>query len=133
MKKIGFKKVSSLAKASFKDGRVIELNVIRAIKLLKMLPKSRAVPAMLEYLKSLKMLQRQHTMCIETVIPLSVNHLNRIKKIIEKRVKVTKIITRINPEILGGFRLQVGDEVWDDSTLAKLNQVKEAIIYGRHN
>lgn len=127
------KLVNRLAIASFKDGRIIESEVIRSIKLLKIQPKSRAIPSMFEYLRSLKRQQRQHTLYIETVIPLSQNQLNKIKKFIEKKVKVTKIVTKINPEILGSFRLQVGDEIWDESILAKLNQVKEAIIHDRHN
>lgn len=127
------KMVNKLAIVSFKDGRIIESSVTRSIKLLKLQPKSQAIPALLEYLKSLKRKQRQHTLYIETVIPLSQNHLNKIKKIVDRKVKVTKIVTKINPEILGGFRLQVGDEVWDESILAKLKQVKEVIIYGRYN
>lgn len=127
------KLVNKLALWSFKDGRMIESNVIRSIKLLKMQPKSRIIPALFEYLKSLKRQQRQHTLYIETVIPLSQEHLKKIKKNVDERIKVTKIATKINPEILGGFRLQVGDEVWDASILAKLNQVKEAIIHGRYN
>lgn len=134
MKKVSSQKmINKLAKASFKDCRIIESNVIRSIKLLKMQPKSQAIPALCEYLKSLKMIQRNHTLYIETVAPLSTNQLNKIKKIVEKKTKITKIVTRINPEILGGLKLQVGDEVWDESVLAKLNQVKEVIIYGRHN
>lgn len=127
------KMINKLTGWSFKDGKIIESNVIKSIKLLKMQPKSRIVPSLLEYLKGLKRKQRQHTLYIETVIPLSQNHLNRIKKIVDKEVKVTKIITKINPEILGGFRLQVGDEIWDASVLGKFHQIKEVIIHGRYN
>ena len=73
-------------------------------------------------------------MYIETIIPLSLLQLKKARRIVEKKslpagrqVRITKVITKVNPEILGGFKLRVGDEIWDESTLAKINQLKEAI------
>ncbi len=40
-------------------------------------------------------------------------------------------MTNINPEILGGFKLKVGDEIWDESLHNKIVQLKEAITHGR--
>lgn len=122
-----------LVDASFKDGKILESQIVKSIKVLKSLPKYEAIQALGEYLKGLKREERAHTMYIETIIPLSPAHLKKIKKIIEKKVKVTKVITSINPEILGGFKLRIGDEIWDESVLNKLNQVKEAIVHGRSN
>lgn len=127
------KTVSKLVDASFKDGKVLESQVTKSIKLLKSLPTHEAIWALGEYLKELKRRQRQHTMYVETVIPLSPAQLKKAKKIVEKRVKITKVLTAVNPEILGGFKLKVGDNVWDESILGKLNQVKEEIISGRSN
>ena len=49
------------------------------------------------------------------------------KGIVEKKVKITKVLVSINADILGGFKLRVGDEIWDESILGKIQQVKEAI------
>lgn len=125
--------VSKLVEMSFKDGKIVESQVSKSIKFLKTLPNYQAIETLTEYLKQLKRLQRQHTMYIETVIPLNSTQLNKIKKIVEKKVKITKVVTNINSEILGGFKLQVGDEIWDETILNKINQVKEAIIHGRSN
>lgn len=125
------KLIKGLVGISFKDGRIVESQVTKSIKALKTLPKYQTIEALSEYLKELKRLQRQHTMFIETVIPLSSVQLKKIKKIVEKKVKVTKVVTNINPQILGGFKLRVGDEIWDETILGKINQVKEAIISGR--
>lgn len=127
------KLINKLADESFKEGRLNEYKVTKAIKLLKSQSKAQALFSLSEYLKQLQRIQRQHTLHIETVIPHSPIQLKKIKKIVEKKVKITKVITSINPDILGGFKLRVGDEVWDSSILAKLNQIKEAIIYGRPN
>lgn len=106
--------------------------VARSIKILKSLPRPEAIWAMSEYLKILKRQERAHTMYLETVIPLSLSQINKVKKIIEKRIKINKVITQVNPQILGGFKLRVGDEVWDETLLNKIHQVKE-VISGRFN
>ena len=121
------KQIKKLLEISFKDGKIIESQVVRSIKVLKSLPKSEAIEALSEYLRGLKRKEREHTMYIETTIPLSALQLKKARRIVERRVKITKVITKVNPEILGGFKLRVGDEVWDESTLAKINQLKEAI------
>lgn len=119
--------VNKLVDTSFKDGRMLEPYVIRSIKILKSLPKYEAIQALSEYLKSLKRKEREHTMYIETVIPLSGSQIKRVKKIVEKKIKITKVLVNIKPEILGGFKLRIGDEIWDESILGKIMQVKEAI------
>lgn len=127
------KVITKLVKASFKEGKLLESQVIKSIKILKGQSTLEAIWVMSKYLKELKSKQREHTMFIETTVPLSINQLKRIKKIVEKKVKITKVVTNINHEILGGFKLQVGDEVWDESILGKIDQVKEAIVHGRPN
>lgn len=121
------KLIRKLADESFQDGQVNEAKVAKSIKLLKSQSKSHAIFSLTEYLKGLKRKQRQHTLYIETVIPIATSQIKKIKRIIEKRVKVTKVETKIIPDILGGFRLKVGDEVLDQSILAKLDQIREAI------
>lgn len=132
------KSIKLLLDSSFKDGHIIESKVIKSIKLLKSMPEYLAIEALSKYLSGLKRLQRQHTLYIETTVPLSIPQLKKVQKIVEKKampagrqVKITKVITSINPEILGGFKLKVGDEVWDESFVSRINQVKEA-INGRH-
>lgn len=117
---------------SFKEGKMVESQVIKSIKLLKSLSSSKAILALSEYLKQLKRIDRQYTMLVETSIPLSPAILKKMKKIVEKKNKITKVVVNINPEILGGFKLKIGDEIWDESILGKINQVKE-VISGRSN
>ncbi|TSC87461.1 MAG: Uncharacterized protein G01um10147_638 [Microgenomates group bacterium Gr01-1014_7] len=131
--KLLLKTITKLVEVSFREGRVVESQIGKQLKLLKSLPNHEAIWAIGEYLKELKRRQRQHTMYIETVIPLSPAQIKKAKKIVEKRVKITRVLTAINPEILGGFKLKVGDNVWDESILGKLNQVREEILNGRSN
>ncbi|MBI2196722.1 F0F1 ATP synthase subunit delta [Candidatus Daviesbacteria bacterium] len=127
IKKQLHKTVRKLVDLSFKEGRILETQVIRSIKILKSLSKSEAIQALSEYLKSLKRKEREHTLYIESTISLSPAQINRMKKIVENEKKITKVLVNINPEIMGGFKLKVGDEVWDESIKDKIMQVKEAI------
>ena len=119
--------------ASFKDGKMQESQVLKSIKALKSLSKNKAILALTEYLKELKRIERQHTMYIETTTALSSSQLMVARKIVERSYKITKVTVKVNPGILGGFKLRVGDEIWDESVLSKINQVKEAITSGRSN
>lgn len=134
------KTITKLIEASFNEGKILEFQVVKSIKLLKSLPKYQAIWTLQEYLKQLKRKERQHTMYIETVIPLTDWQIKKAKKIVEKRampdgrqVKITKVKLLVNPQILGGFKLKVGDNIWDESILGKLNQLKEEITHGRFN
>lgn len=127
------KTINKLVDVSFKDGKIVESQVMKSIKLLKTLPKYETIWALSQYLKLLKDREREHTMFLETFIPLSPAQIQKAKKIIDKKVKITKVLVSVNPEILGGFKLRVGDEIWDESLVGKLNQLKEAIISGGSN
>lgn len=126
--------VRDLGKECFSDGKILEAKVTRTIKTLKILPRSQAIFAMSEFIKYLKRKEREHTLYIETTYPLSFIQINKVKKIVEKkksklllRKKITRVLVNINPEILGGFKLRVGDEIWDETVMGKIKQVKEAI------
>lgn len=121
------KTVSKLVDISFKDSKLIEAQVIKSIKILKSLSQEKAIMALSEYLKQLRRKEREHTMYIETTIPLSPAQVKKMKKIVEKKVQIAKVLVSINPEILGGFKLRIGDEIWDESVLGRVNQIKEVI------
>lgn len=124
------KLIKKLIGASFKDGKIVEYQLAKSIKDLKSLPKSQNIIAMSLFLKDLKRKERQHTMYLETASPMSNTQIKAAKKIIEKKIKITKILLSVNPKILGGFKLKIGDEVWDESVLGKVNLIKE-VISGR--
>ena len=107
------KTIEKLVESSFLDGRMLESKVVKAVKVLKTLSKTESILALSEYLIGLKRIERQHTMYLETAIPFSAAQIKKAKKIIEKKVKITKVKMNINPDVLGGFKLKVGDEVWD--------------------
>ena len=127
------KLIAKLVEASFKDGRLLEGQVTKSIKILKSLSRSQAIAALTEYLKQLKRIERQFTMFLETATVISPTLLKKARKIVERKHKITKVALSVNPQILGGFKLRVGDEIWDETILSKIQQVKEVISSGRFN
>lgn len=121
------KSVKKLIETSFKDGKIIEIQVTKSIKILKSLPTALSILALSEYVKGLKRKEREHTMYVEAATPLSSTQLKKIKMLIEKKVKIAKVLVSINKELLGGFKVKVGDEIWDGSVMGKVQQVKETI------
>ena len=132
-KKLLQKIIKKLTEVSFKEGEIVESQVIKSIKILKSLPKSQSILVLGEYLKSIKRVERLYTMMVETSIPLPSTTVKKMRKIVGKKYKITKVVVNVNPEILGGFKLRIGDEIWDETILGRINQVKEAITSGRSN
>lgn len=121
------KTVIKLVEASFKEGKLLESQVAKSIKILKTLPQSEAIQALSQYLEGVKREERKHTLYIETAVDLTSLQVKKVKKVIEKKVKITKTLVYVNPDILGGFKIKIGDEVWDETVAGKINQVKEAL------
>ncbi len=119
--------IRKLIDISFSDGKIIEKEVVKSIKVLKTLPTTKAIFAISEFLKELRRKERAHTMYIETAISLSPVQVAKAKKIVSRNNKITKVLVQINPEILGGFKLKIGDEIWDESVKGKIEQIKETI------
>lgn len=111
--------------ASFSENRLIGSQVVKFVAGFKKLPLSEALYSLSYYLKGLKRELNKRTVLIETATPLS---LGEAQKIATKfGYKDTPVQTRINPEVLGGLRVIVGDHIYDYSIKGKVNQVKEAI------
>lgn len=126
------KLIKDLGQICFKDGKMVEKQVIMAIKVLKKLPESKAIFAMSEFLKILKRKEREHTLYIETAVPLIPAQVQKMKKIVDKKVKITKVLVRVSQDMLGGFKLRIGDEIWDESVSGKIALIKEVIRKGRY-
>lgn len=112
---------------SFNNGRLLETQVVRYIKFYKGLPISKAISALTEYLKGIKRKLRKHTLVVETTCPLSLKQVQKIKKIVAKKYQITKLESKINPDILGGVRLRIGDDVYDESIQSRVTQLREVL------
>lgn len=109
------------------DGRVDEKKVIGVIKNLKSLPRSQAIFAITEFLKALKKQKGTTTLIVESSIPLSQVQLGSIVKKFKRDLIISEVKNIVNPNILAGFRVKIGDTVSDYSLQNKISQLKGVI------
>lgn len=127
------KTVQKLVEASFRDGQILEFQIVKSIKILKMLPSFEAIQALSQYLEGIKREERRHTLYIETAVDLTAMQIKKVKRVIGKKVKVIKTLINVNPDILGGFKIKIGDEVWDESIVSKIEEVRRIISGAKIN
>lgn len=116
--------------ASFKNNKLDNFVVKRLVKDFKDMHLTESIYTLSRYVKGLKRILAQQTMMIESVIPVSATQVSKIKNKISRLFMVTDTQVTINPYILGGLKIRVGDTVLDYSVRNKLNQVTETIING---
>lgn len=119
--------VNKAVLASFKNGRLLESIVVKNIKIFKSLPVAESINALHSYLTGIKRKLREHTLIVETAYPLPVSQLRKIKENLSKKYLIIKLEEKINPSLLGGVKIQVGDNVYDNSITTKVEQIKEFI------
>lgn len=112
---------------SFENDKLVESTLVKNIKAFKILPVSQSIYALSEYLKGIKRKLRNHTLVVETSIPLSATQIKKIKDKMSQKFNIVRIEEKVNPELLGGVRLQIGDNIFDSSVSSKVEQIKDAI------
>jgi len=84
-----------------------------------------------EFLNQYKVYNRISTVYITTATTLSESALYDIKsKLLSSDITMDKldIVTRVNPNILGGFIIEIGDKLYDASVQHKLDKLRKEII-----
>lgn len=65
---------------------------------------------------------------VETAFPMSDEQLGGLVKQLESRVKrAVRPSVKVVPELIGGVRVQIGDDVWDASVRGQLNSMATAL------
>jgi len=65
---------------------------------------------------------------VETAFPMSDDELVRLAKKLEARVqRSVRPSVKVVPELIGGVRVQIGDDVWDASVRGQLNSMATAL------
>lgn len=119
--------IAGLIGSSFTSSGLNIKKVKKIVSLLKKLPKGEAVSSLSLYLKLLKHQLDAHRLIIETPIPLSKYQLDGIYKLMSQNSKVFETEVRINENLLGGFRIMLGDFVYEDSIEDRIEQVRRVI------
>ncbi|MEX0621669.1 MAG: F0F1 ATP synthase subunit delta [Candidatus Woykebacteria bacterium] len=130
--KINKKEVAQRAKQLYSTSFVreeLDIKKIREnINMVKKTFKSRALEVLKQYLYLIKKHLNNDTLVIESAQKLPTTFLKQIEKHYSKKAgRKIKIETDVNPEIIGGLRLRLGNNEWDYSTIGRINQLKEAL------
>lgn len=119
--------VGKATDASFKEGKLMEKKVLNFVKLFKSQPRVEAIGLLLKYLKRLRFIINSTTMTVESVILLSQKNKLTLKKNFGSRFKIQNTIYKLNPSLLGGLRVKIGNYVSEDSIASRIAQIGEAI------
>lgn len=108
---------------SFQKGKLNKLTAEEVIRILKTLPRPQAIYAISKFLKGFRRKKGETTATIESAFPLSKKELGSIIKKLEGEFVITEVINKLNSNLLGGFRIKIGDIILDYSLENKVSQI----------
>ncbi len=119
----------SVCESFNKTGKLNSTAVEKLTKAFRSLPSYEAIPALSEYLNGIKRIISQSTLTIETSLSLTKTDTQKITRLLEKHYQISQTQTQINPDLLGGIRIKIGDLVVDDSLNSKIERIG-VVIHG---
>ncbi len=120
--------VDRLMKTTFKSDGYLNLTVVeKNTNTLKMLPISVSIYALTEYLSRIKAEQSKTILEIESAVTVPPADLKKIVGALKTDYKISAVKTTLNPILLGGLKIKIGDNVFDDSVGRKILQLGEEI------
>ncbi len=121
------KLVQQAVQASSVQGKVSSVKVRIFISEFKKLPQGKAIFCLSEYRNGLERVRDMQTLKIESAIPLPRSTIRKIQNEFKKFHTVTEIQTKQNSSLLGGLKVTIGDQVFDDSIERKVQKLGDAI------
>ncbi len=119
--------VNRLIKVSIVDGKLNTSKVKEVTKTLSSLSPGSAIKSLELYLNGLKRELDRHRLTIESPVNLSDDQITKITDIVTNSTPVYDTEVIINPRLLAGFKIRIGDEVYEDSVEDRVRQLQEVI------
>lgn len=120
--------VDNLISSSFDDaGVVIQDMVLENVKAIKALPLTEAIATLSEYLHRIRIEVTKTTLEITSSILLSPAQVKSITESVRADHVVMNVVSSVDPSLLGGIRVKIGDVVYDDSLIRKIMQLGDEI------
>lgn len=121
------KTITKLVKSSFNKNKLDTKEVGKIVNSLKKLPNGEAIESLSMYLNLLKKELDKHRLIIESPVKLTPAQVDEVTKIVSKSEDVMETEVVINPALLAGFRLKIGDQVYEDTIDERIKQIGEVI------
>jgi F-type H+-transporting ATPase subunit delta len=113
---------------SFTAGKLDEEKISNMVQTVLATKPRRYVDVLKDYQRLLHLEVEKRHAVIESATPLNRSLGDRI--VANLRARYGEDLTtefRTNPELLGGLRIKIGDDVWDGSVKNRLNQLQEQL------
>ncbi len=121
--------IDQAALESFRSGTLNPGQVDKFVHLFKKMPRVEAIGALDLYLRRIKEITRQSTLTVESTFRLTQQQLKAIEKTLAKTYHIAQTEARVNPTLLGGLKVTIGDTVIDSSVKAKIATLGERIAH----
>ena len=123
------RKVSrELFRHSFTSGKLDEEKISNMVQTVLETRPRRYVDVLKDYQRLLQLETDKRHAVIESAIPLNRSLGDQI--VANLRARYGEDLTsefRTNPELLGGLKIKIGNDVWDGSIKSRLNQLQEQL------
>jgi F-type H+-transporting ATPase subunit delta len=123
------RKVSrQLFRQSFRDGKLDQERITQMVESVLADKPRHYVDVLQDYQRLLRLEQEKRHAVIESASPLNRSVGDQVVNNLKSRYgDDLDIEFRTNPELLGGIRIKIGDDVWDGSVRGRLHQLQEQI------
>ena len=110
------------------EGRVDEQKIKEILIELKKQPRSKTLPI----LKALLSLVRQKIRSYEGHVEIGSSNIDEISNILSQNLSDSfnskiDLLSSTNNSLISGFRLRIGDDVYEDSLLQRINRLQKAL------
>ena len=119
--------VKSAVKHSINHGKINPTKVRQITKSFTKLPRLDALNCLKDYLLQLGQEVKKHTLTIETATPLSSSQVQTIKRTMAKNYSIDQVKVIKNRSLLGGIKVRIGDDLYEDTLQSRIAQLKGAI------
>ncbi len=93
-------------------------------------PRKRRLPAAIEYYIAAAAARRAKSVVeVTAAVELSAAHRTRLTELLRTRLgREVQVNVSVDPRVIGGLRIQVGDQVVDGTTLSKLDEARRRLV-----
>lgn len=122
------KQAIKAAEMSFKSGKLDEAIAKKFVKSFKVLPLNESIMSLTYFLQAVRREIGKTTLTIESVVRVPKSEIQSLETGFKRQFQILQTNEELNPSLLGGIKVRIGDVIFDDSIKSKIGQIKEALV-----
>lgn len=127
-RKLLLKLVQKAVDQSFEKDRIDGSKVKKIVETFKRQSLNEAVFCLENYLKLLRQEFSRRQVVVYSASKLNTDEQEQIMRQVNLKFQISNLKFEVDPSLLGGVKIKIGDDIYDNSVSAKVNKVKEAIL-----